>query len=121
MENLTIDRITSSGNINSLNSNPNSTELPVIKYNFSGELISANSPGIEFLCTIKGNSLEKTIEYMISKYPHLLKHKCYVDFALNFLGVRYYFSAVSFDEAGYIGWYCYKTEMGTLSEVKSAA
>ncbi|HMT29587.1 MAG TPA: hypothetical protein PKD91_09940 [Bacteroidia bacterium] len=96
-------------------------ELPVIKYNVKGELISANSAGVEFLCTIKGESLDKTVEYMVNKYPHLLKYGCATDFILTFNAHRYFFSAVSFDEAGYIGWYCYKTEVINHADVKSAA
>jgi len=110
MENLKIDWITTAITENNNYSESISSELPVIKYSFNGELVSANQAGIELLCTIKGASFETTTEYMINNYPHLLKHHCSDDFVLAYKNSKYFFSAVAFDEAGYIGWYCYRIQ-----------
>ncbi len=121
MENLKIDRFTVANFESNNLSEPKSIELPVIKYSFNGDLVSANQAGIELLCTIKGSSLQKTIEYMISKYPHLLKHHCSDDFVLTYKNIQYFFSAVAFDEAGYIGWYCYNIQELQSNFMESAA
>lgn len=121
MENLKIDRIATANVENNNYSKSVLIELPIIKYSFSGELVFANQAGIELLCTIKGASLEKTIEYMISKYSHLLMHHCSDDFVLTYKSVQYFFSAVAFDEAGYIGWYCYNTRELQSNFMESAA
>ncbi len=121
MENLKIDRIATANVENNNYSKSIISELPVIKYSFNGELVSANQAGIELLCTIKGTSLDKTIEYMISKYPHLLKRHCSDDFVLSYKNIQYFFSAVAFDEAGYIGWYCYNVQEVQSNFLETAA
>lgn len=121
MENLEIDRIAIVSPVLSNHTESIKFELPVIKYSFNGELVSANQSGIEFLCTIKGASLEKTIEYMISKYPHLMMHHCSDDFVLSYNNIQYFFSAVAFDEAGYIGWYCYNVQKLQSDLLETAA
>ena len=80
---------------------------PVIKLSPEGMLLYANSRGVAFLEVVHHEFRMPPVKYLISQYPELLDPACSVDVCIRIKNVSYYFSAVAFTEAGYIGLYGY--------------
>ena len=83
---------------------------PVIKLNFGGILIFANSSGIDFLEKLSSHLKVPAIGFLLKYCPSLLDPDCNLDVCLKLEDYNYYFSIVAFKEAGYVGLYGYRIE-----------
>ena len=83
-------------------------ELPVIKLSLEGFLLAANDTGIDFLEMLSDYSKTPAVYKLLKKCPAILDPESNFDFTCRIYDTNYYFSVVSFKEAGYIGIYAYR-------------
>lgn len=77
----------------------------IIKISKQGMLLYANSSGIEFLDLISKSLKAPAINYILRIHPEILRPNCETDISFRINSMKFYFTVVSFDEAGYVGLY----------------
>jgi hypothetical protein len=82
--------------------------MPVVKISMNGFLISANGPGIEFLEQLSSGMKVSSINFIVKSCKALLEPNCSIDLCYELNNMKYFFSAVAFNEAGYVGLYCFR-------------
>jgi len=92
----------------SLNSKMGIEIKPIIKISLEGFLISANSTGLDFLELLSAALKVPAISYIINHSPSILDPHCSIDVSYRILDTKYFFSAVAFREAGYVGLYGFR-------------
>ena len=95
-------------------------QMPLVKLDFTMQVIECNETGIEFLNRMGGFLSEKAIWKLVAGNPCLLDESCCDDIVVTIDGDRYYFSAVAFREAGYIGLYGYRMVIHEYFEYEAA-
>ena len=80
--------------------------MPEMKISFDGRRLFANASAKKLLERLGVKDLEA--KFFNGKYPHILKPGVNEDFEVNSGLFVFCFSAVAFDEAEYIGLYCYR-------------
>lgn len=80
--------------------------MPEIRISFEGRKMSSNIPGEKLIQSLGISGKEK--EFFSWRYPGILKSGINTDFEIHSGQYLFFFSAVAFDEAGYIGLYCYR-------------
>ena len=95
--------------------------LPVIKLSLEGILLSANNTGVDFLDMLSDYTKAPAINRLLKTYPSILDAHSNFDFKCRVYDTNYYFSAVAFKEAGFIGIYGYRLVHVTHTDNKLAS
>lgn len=93
---------------NALNNLQHSEIKPVIKISLDGFLISANTTGIDFLELLADDLKVPAVNYLVKYNPSILDPNCSLDITYRIHDTKYFFSAVAFKEAGYVGLYGFR-------------
>ena len=93
---------------NAMNNLMHSEIKPVIKISLQGFLISANSTGIDFLELLADDLKVPAINYLVKFNPAILDPDCSFDITYRIHDTKYFFSAIAFKEAGYVGLYGFR-------------
>ena len=96
------------------------TALPVIKFDAHWNIIEANAAGVEFLDLLGGMLSEIPYSTLLANYPSIIKPDCCDDLCITLGADNYYFSAVAFSEAGYLGLYAYRIVYREAVPVRAA-
>jgi hypothetical protein len=82
--------------------------MPVIKFDATWNVVESNASGIEFLDRIGGFLSEIPPNVLLANHPCIGDPDCCTDICVTLGTDNYYFSAVAFKEAGYLGLYAYR-------------
>jgi hypothetical protein len=94
--------------------------LPVIKFDNYWNIVEAIAPGVEFLDLLGGIQSEIPPSILMANYPCITQSDCCVDICITLGPDNYYFSAVAFPEAGYLGLYAYRIVYREAVPVRAA-
>jgi hypothetical protein len=86
--------------------------MPEMKISFEGRKIYANPQAEKFLERLGIAGLEQ--KFFTAKYPYLLKMGINENFEISSGQFIFYFTAVAFEEAEYIGLYCYRVSRNKI-------
>ena len=84
--------------------------LPVFKIDYHGSIIEANNSALDFFNEAGFARRKELPKSFLRSHPEIFSHPAEFDFAMNTGRHKLYFSVISFEEAGYIGFYSFKEE-----------
>lgn len=85
----------------------NDNNLPVFKINFAGDILYANYASLNLLHDLGVTANRRLSRKFISDHLPVLEKNLNTDIVITSHDAEILFSVVSFEEAGYIGFYAY--------------
>jgi hypothetical protein len=86
----------------------NDNSLPVFKINFAGDILYANYASLNLLGDLGINANKRLSGKFISEHLPVLEKNINTDIVITTHDAEVLFSVISFEEAGYIGFYAYE-------------
>jgi hypothetical protein len=88
----------------------NNNILPVFKINFAGDILYANYASLNLLHDLGVTINRRLTGKFISEHLPVLEKNINTDIVITTHDSEVFFSVVSFEEAGYIGFYAYEVK-----------
>jgi hypothetical protein len=86
----------------------NDNILPIFKINFAGDILYANYASLNLLHDLGVTANRRLTGKFISEHFPVLEKNINTDIAITTHDAEVFFSVISFEEAGYIGFYAYE-------------
>jgi|GEM_PF-4696952 len=86
----------------------NDNSLPIFKINFEGDILYANYASLNLLHDLGVTVHRRLTGKFISEHLPVLEKNINTDIVITTHDAEVFFSVISFNEAGYIGFYAYE-------------